>query len=234
MKRFSSSLPSYSAIVLGILSATFTAINLDIIYGVVVAILWALGVLGIAKLHLVAKYALVFMSVVLGISVALNVVVPLLKDNGVTETVGNVANKYVEDTTVYPDSTIYVEAETGTLKNASSYSFIGETSRGIEAYLGDGNASVTYSFNVKTKGDYVLFVRTNDDNLHDNDTRSVSITIDDTVDLKYSHVSEDTNGWKWFEIGDVSLESGLHTIVFTKIKTTTAAYSMDAFRFDQI
>ena len=219
----------YVGIVLGAVSVVYSVINMDILFAVVVAVLWAFSLFSIIKWEMIAKYALYLLILVLGITITLNVFIPKdVKDSAEDE--ADTSNEYVEDDTVYPDGTVYIEGESGTLTNAGSYSFLGETAIGNEAYLGDGGAAVTYTFNIQTAGVYTLSVRLSDDNMHSDGARSADILIDNNISLKYSHVSEDTNGWKWYEIGDVTLEEGEHTIVFTKTASTSAAYAMDAFR----
>lgn len=219
----------YVGIVLGAVSIVYSVINMDILFAVVVAVLWAFSLFSVIKWDMIAKYALYLLILVLGITITLNVFIPKdVKDNAEDE--ADTSDEYVEDDTVYPDGTVYIEGESGTLTNAGSYSFLGETTIGNQAYIGDGGATVTYTFNIETSGTYLLSVRLSDDDLHDDGARSADILIDNSISFKYTHVSEDTNGWKWYEIGDVTLEEGEHIIVFTKIQTTTAAYTMDAFR----
>lgn len=221
--------PVYVAIVLGILSTIYSIINLDMILVVLIAVLWAFSILSIFKWSLIAKYALYLFSLIFCITIALNIFMSK-EDKDSAKDEADVADEFVEDSTEYAAGTIYVEGESGTLTNAGSYSFLGETAIGNEAYLGDGGATVTYTFNIQTSGTYVLSVRLSDDDLHSDGARNADILIDNNISLKYTHVSEDTNGWKWYEIGDAVLEEGEHTIVFTKTATTSAAYTMDAFR----
>ncbi len=229
MTRKPISFPVYVGVVLGVISTIYSIINLDIIFAIVVAVLWALSILSIFKWSLVVKYALYLLSLVFCITIVLNIFIPK-EDKDSAEDEADITDEYAVDDTEYPDGTVYVEGESGTLTNAGSYSFLGETAIGNEAYLGDGNASVAYTFNIQTGGTYVLSVRLSDDDMHSDGARNADILIDGSIPLKYTHVSEDTNGWKWYEIGDVVLEEGEHTIVFTKTVSTSAAYTMDAFR----
>jgi len=124
---------------------------------------------------------------------------------------------------------IYIEAETGALSNGGEYSRIGESSRGGEVYLGDGNALVKYSFSLDTDGEYELLVNLNDDGVHPSGRRNATISVNGSS-LKYNHISEDTGVWKWYELAPVSLQKGINEIVFTKDQTTSAAFIMDAFK----
>ncbi len=219
----------YVGIVLGVISVVYSVINMNILFTAVVAVLWAFSLFSIIKWDMIAKYALYLLFLVLGITIALNVFIPEdVTDKAEDE--ADISDEYTEDNTEYPDGTVYIEGESGTLTNAGSYSFLGETAIGNEAYLGDGGATVTYTFNIQTAGVYILSVRLSDDDMHSDGARSADILIDNSISLKYTHVSEDTNGWKWYEIGNVTLEEGEHTISFTKTQTTSAAYTMDAFR----
>jgi len=129
-----------------------------------------------------------------------------------------------------PEGGILVEAGTGTLTNEGSYSYIGESARGEEAYLGDATATATYTVKAETAGTYTLWVRLTDDGVHENGARSVSVSVNNISVLKYSHISEDTKGWKWFSLGNVSLKEGNNAIAFIKDADTYAAYTMDSFK----
>lgn len=135
---------------------------------------------------------------------------------------------------ILPEETIVVEAGDGVLSSGewSFYSYIGESARGLEAYLASGGDSATYEFNSNKAGLYKLSLKLSDDALHDDDTRSAEVKINDTQILQYVHDSEDTQGWKWYTIGTVNLNEGMNKIVFTKNETTTAAFVMDEFRLE--
>lgn len=48
--------------------------------------------------------------------------------------------------------------------------------------------------------------------------------------LKYAHISQVTNGWKWVTIGDVDLAAGENTVAFVKDASTYVAFSMSQFK----
>lgn len=144
--------------------------------------------------------------------------------------VNSTVNTNVNTNEALPEGGILVEAGTGTLTNKGSYSYIGESARGEEAYLGDATATATYTVPAEQAGTYTLWVRLTDDGVHQNGDRSVSISVNGTLVLKYSHISEDTKGWKWFSLGNVSLKEGDNTIAFVKDADTYAAYVMDSFK----
>lgn len=131
-----------------------------------------------------------------------------------------------------PDGTIVVEAGNGLLQ-ASEYdlsSYVDESARGLEAYLASGGSYVIYDVVAPVTGDYVLWIKLSDDALHESGARSATIVVNNSQTKGYVHVSEDTKGWKWYEIGNVSLIEGSNSFVFTKNETTTAAFVMDEFK----
>lgn len=130
---------------------------------------------------------------------------------------------------VLPTSTLLVQAESGELLNQGTNSFIGAAARGGEAYLAEGGAAAKYTVKVTFAGKYTLSVRLQDDGTGDNGTRNATITSGDQT-LTYVHTAENTNGWKWYSLGDLDLIKGDNVVLFTKDKTTSAAYIMDAFK----
>lgn len=128
------------------------------------------------------------------------------------------------------EGAIVVEAGEGTLINANSHSYIGESARGLEAYLGDKGASAVYEF-PGTNRNYILWVKLTDDGLYTVGTRNVTIIVNNSQTMIYQHVPEDTKGWKWYEIGSTTLQEGSNTISFTKDADTAGAYVMDEFMF---
>ena len=128
-----------------------------------------------------------------------------------------------------PGQEIYIEAETGELTKGGAYSRISESSRGEEAYLGDGGATVEYRINLDVPNTYLLSVNLNDDGVHSSGKRNATIYVNDK-NIHYDHVSENTGVWKWYELGGVELKKGENTIKFMKDETTSAAYIMDAFK----
>lgn len=135
---------------------------------------------------------------------------------------------------IVPDGAIVVEAGDGILEAGewSFSSYVGESARGLEAYLASGGDKVTYTVNATTAGVYELKIKLSDDELHMDDTRSATIEVNDRDFLVYNHISEDTKGWKWYTIGKVNLLEGENKIVFTKRASTSAAFVMDEFRLE--
>jgi len=101
-----------------------------------------------------------------------------------------------EITTNDPHGTIFVEAGEGTLTGGGAFSYIQESARGLEAYLAEKGASATYIVNSENAGDYTLSVKLFDDGIHPNDTRNVTIVVNDSEPLFFQHISENTKGWK--------------------------------------
>lgn len=130
-----------------------------------------------------------------------------------------------------PTGTIIVEAGTGTLLNGGSFSYIKESARGLEAYLGDKGASAVYEVTVTKPGDYELWVKLTDDGLYKPGERNATIVVNNSRTLKYNHVPKDTKGWEWFDIGVATLAEGKNTLVFTKDADTAGAFVMDEFKF---
>lgn len=190
---------------------------------------------------------------VVTVGTALVVVVAVLLLNPTKTEVDNrntVVNEEVQDNTIddevvdnevaddgnenLAEGTIVVEAGDGVLFEGewSFGSYIGESARGLEAYLASGGDSATYEFNSNKEGLYKLSLKLSDDAEHSDDSRSAEVKINDTQILQYVHDSEDTQGWKWYTIGTVNLNEGMNKIVFTKNETTTAAFVMDEFRLE--
>lgn len=227
-KYLSLPIPVYIGIFLAVVSAVWSMFNLSWIYILLVIFLWIIAIFLLIRYSFLLKYIWYIYVFLVCVVVVLNVFVSNTDSENTEE---DSFAEYTADDTEYPEGTIYIEGESGTLANAGSYTFLGETAIGNEAYIGDGGASVSYTFNADSSGNYVFSVRLSDDDLHSDGARSVDILLDNSVSMRYEHISEDTKGWKWFEIGEVYLEQGQHTITFTKTESTTAAYTMDAFRF---
>ncbi len=135
----------------------------------------------------------------------------------------------VEDTQV--PGTILVEAGNGVLGGGEDYySYIGESARGMEAYLADKGITATY--NVESPGgQYALLIKVNDDGLHADGARSSKVTINVTQMATYDHVSKVIDGWEWFKLGNFDLKAGSNEVIFEKLETTSAAFVMDEFKF---
>lgn len=126
---------------------------------------------------------------------------------------------------------ITVEAGEGTLSAPeNSGSYIAESARGLEAYLANDGDSATYTVDITEPGRYMLDVKLSDDGTWGNGDRSATVTINNAGTLQYDHLSENTNGWKWYTLGGVTLNQGSNTIVFTKNPGGYAAFVMDEFR----
>jgi len=152
------------------------------------------------------------------------------KDKSLEENEKSVAERKEEEN---PDGTIVVEAGEGVMEKAQydSYSYVGESARGLEAYLASKGTAVIYQVESSKAGEYTLWVKLSDDALHDSNSRSATVVINNSKTLGYVHFSEDTKGWKWYQVGNANLIEGINTVVFTKNETTTAAYVMDEFKF---
>lgn len=156
-----------------------------------------------------------------------------------TANISNTANSNNLTNTVVssdPEGTILVEAGDGVLSGAqeSSMDYIKESARGFEAYLGSKGATATYNVEVETSGTYKLYVKLSDDGTWNNGYRDATITVNGAVVLNYLHTSEDTRGWKWYTLGNVSLKEGKNTVAFTKTNDMPAAYVMDEFKFTPV
>ena len=158
----------------------------------------------------------------------------LTKDSEVEDLdqVSETDNLVVGETEKNLPGTIFVEAGEGLLESVRSdtYSYVGESARGLEAYLASGGTSATYEVEVATAGAYALWVKLSDDAMHESGTRSATVVVNDSQKLEYIHYSEDTKGWKWYELGDLDLQEGINVFVFTKNEETSAAYVMDEFK----
>jgi hypothetical protein len=145
----------------------------------------------------------------------------------------NIADSNEETKPVDETGYIYVDGGAGTLSNFSEYgySYIGESARGTEAYLADKGATATYKFTAEKAGSYRLEISLSDDAVHDNGARNATVTLNGGGTVFYKHQSENTNGWKWYSLGQLSIKKGKNTVTFIKDETTSAAFVMDQFRF---
>lgn len=168
------------------------------------------------------KYKAFFIPVLL---IVIVIVIGVLVVNNI-----NNSNVNSNDNSNDPLGTIYVEAGDGILSNEGSYSYIGESARGLEAYLGDKGASVLYNVQIEKAQDYTLMIKLTDDGLYTPGTRNATIVVNGNRTLGYVHFPEDTKGWKWYEIGTVTLVQGENTFVFTKNEDTAGAFVMDEFK----
>lgn len=131
-----------------------------------------------------------------------------------------------------PEGTIVVEAGDGVLttNQYDTLSYIAESARGKEAYLAAKLATASYDVSATVAGSYDLWIKLSDDALHSDESRSANIIINSSQQIKYTHKSEDTKGWKYYNIGQVQLNSGNNKFEFVKIADTTAAFVMDEFK----
>lgn len=132
-----------------------------------------------------------------------------------------------------PDGTIVVDGKVGVLTNGSTWSNISDIERDNghgEAYLGDKAATATYTFDSPAADTYRLWIKLSDDALHMDGTRNVTILVNGSQTINYIHTSEDTKGWKWYDLGSVTINSGSNIIAFTKDATTSAAFVMNQFK----
>lgn len=127
---------------------------------------------------------------------------------------------------------IYVDGGAGTLSgfDGYGYTYIGESARGTEAYLAEKGATATYEFTAEETGTYRLEVSLSDDAQHSAGARNASVAVNGADVVSYINTPENTNGWKWYNLGNISLKKGNNKIAFTKDESTTAAYVMDQFR----
>lgn len=139
-----------------------------------------------------------------------------------------------EETSVLEDTqvpgTILVEAGDGLLGGEDSFSYIGQSARGMEAYLADKGITATY--NVESPGGYYsLLIKVNDDGMHADGARSARVTINGSQIATYEHVSKVIDGWEWFRLGNFDLKAGSNEVIFEKLEATSAAFVMDEFKF---
>ncbi|HNT29554.1 MAG TPA: hypothetical protein PKL83_01230 [bacterium] len=131
-----------------------------------------------------------------------------------------------------PEGTIVVESTEGILSGAepSTRDFIQQIESGNVAYLGSKGATATYSVSAAAAGTYKLHIKTSDDGTWGNGFRDASIMVNEVNVLNYTHVSENTHGWKWLALGNVSLKEGENTIAFSKSNDMPAAFSFTQFK----
>lgn len=199
---------------------------------VIIGIAWIIAAYGVGKF--VKKLPLQF-SVMAGVLIIASVVNLTFTQSKTTYKDEGQPQDKTEETVASsdPEGTIVVEAGDGLLtKNQyDNLSYIAESARGREAYLAGKTATASYTVEVATAGKYSLWVKLSDDALHSDESRSAVITINSSTSITYKHKSEDTQGWKYYDLGEVNLIAGSNKIDFTKIADTTAAYVMDEFKF---
>jgi archaellum component FlaG (FlaF/FlaG flagellin family) len=98
-------------------------------------------------------------------------------------------------------------------------------------YLSRGGESLSYSFSVKTEGDYVLWVRDLGTS-EKSGQRAISIAIDG---VDYGTFTENPNPapepgiFGWHKTATIHLSAGTHTLTVTKAETTGGAAILDCF-----
>lgn len=130
-------------------------------------------------------------------------------------------------------STVVVQGESATLQGAGQYTLVSDTSniadtRGGYLYLGDGGARAIYTVAIPADGTYFVWLRVSDDGLHADGARSVSVSFEEAT-KDYVNQSRDTKGWSYELFGSIPITSGSLKVTFTKLETTSAAFSMDEF-----
>jgi hypothetical protein len=98
-------------------------------------------------------------------------------------------------------------------------------------YLSRGGESLSYSFSVKTEGDYALWIRDLGTS-EKSGQRAVSIAIDG---VDYGTYAENPNPapepgiFGWHQTATIHLTAGTHTLTITKADTTGGAAILDCF-----
>lgn len=132
-----------------------------------------------------------------------------------------------------PASAIVVQAESASLQGAGQYTLTSETSNiadthGGYLYLGDGGAKALYTVTIPANATYYVWIRIADDGLHADGARSVSIDVGGSA-KDWVNQSRDTKGWTYEAFGSIPITAGSLKVTFTKLETTSAAFSMDEF-----
>ncbi len=150
------------------------------------------------------------------------------------EVTGN-QNLSQDSDTLHKDE-IYVRAEEGKINSEDKYSYIIESrgeegKKNKEVYLNTQGANAEYNVVAPTSGLYELSLKLIDDGKpHKDNKKNVTISINGK-NIQYIHKSENTNGWKWYPLGEVELKEGENKVVITKDKNTNVAFVMNAFKF---
>lgn len=132
----------------------------------------------------------------------------------------------LDDQTYPAHQAIFIKGKTGSLNTKE----IATSSQFDDVlYLVNKDDEAEFNFNLSEDGKYTLYVNLSDDGKYSNGQRDVDIMINNEI-FNYHHISNNTNGWKWFQIGVVELKKGKNLIRFTKQKTTKAPYIMDALK----
>ncbi len=206
---------------------------------ILIAAIWAALILSLRKMKLSIPQSMLAAAFVLVATVVTVLTVPTKDGDSIikgifskTTTTGGTTVEKTE--TPDPAGTILINGKDGVLTGAGPWSNISNIERDNgfgEAYLGDKGGTATYTFESLAAGTFNLWVKLSDDAQHMNGARSATVTLNNSQTIKYSHVSEDTRGWKWYRLGTVTLSAGTNTAAFTKDSDTSAAYVMNQFKF---
>lgn len=203
-----------------------------------IAAVWVGLVFALRKIQLKVPQKMLAAAFVL-VAIVVTILVLPTKDGGsllknIFDKAKTTGEKTVEKVeTADPDGTILIDGKTGVLTNGGTWSNISNIERDNghgEAYLGDKDATATYTFDVTNAGTYHLWIKLSDDALHFDGARNTTAFVNNSQTIKYTHVSEDTKGWKWYDLGSITMGSGKNTIAFTKDATTSAAFVMNQFK----
>jgi hypothetical protein len=220
---------------IGSATVIWSFIDHGAVISIVIALVWAALIFSLKKMNLGIPAQMGAAAFVLVASVVTILAYPERGDKidlSNTATQGGAAEEKTE--VADPDGTILVNGINGTLIKGGIYSNISNIERdnGLgEAYLGDDGATAEYTVSVQTAGTYRMWVKLSDDGVHLDGARNAAIAINGGVAIKYIHKSEDTKGWKWFDLGSVTLTAGENKIQFIKEPNTLAAYVMNQFKF---
>lgn len=203
-----------------------------------IAAVWVALVFALRKIKLKVPQKMLAAAFVLVAIVVTILVLPTKDGSSLLKNIFDKAKTAGEKTvekaeTADPDGTILIDGKTGVLTNGGTWSNISNIERDNghgEAYLGDKDATATYTFDVTNAGAYHLWVKLSDDALHFDGARNTTVLVNNSQTIKYAHVSEDTKGWKWYDLGSATMRSGKNTIAFTKDATTSAAFVMNQFK----
>lgn len=208
-----------------LIALVWTTVGVSWQLGTVLLVAWLVAMF-ILRRWPDARWSRSLISIGLVVAVSVYNLTALTRDTNADTSTDNTQTTSEE---VVAPGTIVVEAGTGELINGGSYSYIQESARGLEAYLGDDQATAHYVVDVPTAGAYRLRVKLSDDGLHSDGARSATIMVNGTP-YHYVHLSEDTKGWKYYDIATVQVQAGANTVDFIKDTDTTAAYVMDEFQ----
>ncbi|OQB05516.1 MAG: hypothetical protein BWY19_00978 [bacterium ADurb.Bin212] len=220
--------------VAAVATTLWSLLYVSIPLGVIIGIAWILSAFIVGK-YIPGKTPLqvsIFAGVLVVSSVINLTYNQIIPDKPKDQSESTETDEQVIEDTKDPEGTIVVEAGDGilTTNQYDTLSYIAESARGREAYLAGKLATASYNVNIETAGSYDLWIKLSDDALHSDESRSATIIVNGSQQLKYKHISEDTKGWKYYNIGQVQLNSGTNKFEFSKMADTSAAFVMDEFK----